>query len=1214
MNKQIAFLSFILGLLTLCSNLNAAERPHIILMLADDLGWGDVGYHDSKIETPNIDKLAKSGVQLNQFYAQPVCSPTRGALLTGRYPMRLGLQCGVVRPWAQHGLPLDERTLPQALTEVGYKTAMAGKWHLGHFAPKYLPMQRGFHQQYGHYNGALDYFTHIRDGGHDWHRDDKPNYDKGYSTNLIGEHAVRIIAKHDKTDPLFLYVPFNAPHTPLQAPQEYINRYAHFKNKRRQTYAAMVTCMDDAVGRITSALEKHNFPTEKTLILFCSDNGGVRQLGSNGELRSGKGTLYEGGVRVPAVAVWEGKLKAGTSCNEPLHVVDLYPTLLRLAGAKIDQSKPLDGKDAWQTIANNHKSPHEFILHNVTPFHGAIRIGDWKLIHNGHVRANATEQSKTELWELFNIREDLSEENDIRQKYPKVFQRLKTKLAELETEAAKPNIAPNRPPQEFKTPKVWGHFAEIIQTSSVEKESDSAENSPRMLTRWAKEVKPDSVLQEYPRPQLVRKKWLNLNGHWDFAITGKDDAQPTEFKRKILVPFPVESTLSGITEPVGAAKRVWYRRNIDIPDTWKSNSVILNFGAVDWQADLFVNGKKIGRHKGGYDPFSFDISSALNKTGKNEIIVSVWDPTNGGTQPRGKQFNDPKGIWYTPVTGIWQTVWIEPVSQTSIELLKLVPDVDKSSLRLTTVLRGVKNGVMLKAVAFEKGKQVGEITGPASQELWLPIRNPRLWSPDSPHLYDLKVTLFKGDNKLDEITSYFGMRKIELGKDKRGHNMFLLNGKPLFHYGPLDQGWWPDGLYTAPTDAALKYDIEVTKRLGFNTIRKHVKVEPARWYYHCDKIGLLVWQDMPSGMHHHRGPQHVSAESKTDAIMPEGHAKQFEVELKEMIDDFGSFTSIVMWVPFNEGWGQYDTKRIAKWVKEYDSSRLCNAISGWTDRGVGDMRDIHEYPGPAIENPGPNRAIVLGEFGGLGWPVKNHLWWDKRNWGYRTYTSRDELNKNYQRVVNNLHGLIGQGLAAAIYTQTTDVEGEINGLMTYDRKIIKLNEEALRKLHNSLYKSITHSVETIAGTSEKTPQQWQYHFGDVELGWNKLDFNASKWKSKTAPFQNGSIAHLGTGTRWANQFKKIHLRRIFTVNEKTDNLWISAFQNVGILYVHLNGELIMSLYKPRPTRRHYRHYDISVHAHLLKPGKNIISITAQKNAGLRGIDVGIYTLKMKKEN
>ena len=434
--------------------------PHIVILLADDLGWGDVGYHGSKIHTPNIDKLAESGTRLNQFYVQPVCSPTRGALLTGRYPMRLGLQCGVVRPWAEHGLPLDEQTLPSALKEIGYETAIVGKWHLGHNQADFLPRQRGFDQQYGHYNGALDYFTHIRDGGFDWHKNDRRNDDTGYTTDLIGDEAVRIISEHKKKRPLFLYVPFNAPHTPLQATKKHLARYSDWPNKQRATYAAMVTCMDEAIGKIVGALEDNAFPESNTLVFFCSDNGGIPRLGSNRELRAGKGKLYEGGVRVPAVMKWTSRLKANHDVNEPLHIVDLFPTLLKLASVAPNGSKPLDGKDVWPTIADGEPSPHEFILHNATPFCGAIRMGDWKLIHNGSVAANATNPPKKETWELFNIAKDPSEKENRRQSRPKVFARLKAKLTELSATAVKPNIPPNKAPAGFKVPKVWGETSE----------------------------------------------------------------------------------------------------------------------------------------------------------------------------------------------------------------------------------------------------------------------------------------------------------------------------------------------------------------------------------------------------------------------------------------------------------------------------------------------------------------------------------------------------------------------------------------------------------------------------------------------------------------------------------------------------------------------------------------------------------------------------------
>jgi arylsulfatase A-like enzyme len=371
--------------------------------------------------------------------------------------MRLGLQCGVVRPWAEHGLPLDETTLPQMLGQVDYATAIVGKWHLGHIASDYLPTRRGFDRQYGHYNGALDYFTHIRDGGHDWHRDDLPNRDEGYTTDLIGREAVRIIAEHDKSRPLFLYVPFNAPHTPLQAPQSYIEKYAHMHDRNRRVYAAMVDCMDVAIGEILAALDDNEFAPENTLIFFCSDNGGIPRLGSNRELRAGKGTLYEGGVRVPAVMVWKGRLQPGSVVDQPLHIVDLYPTLLKLAGVTLRQQTPLDGKDAWPTISAARPTPHEFILHNVTPYHGAIRLGDWKLVRNGRVSANATKVEGDDVVELFNIATDPSEKQDLSQDHPDVVQRLKAKLDQLAAEAVPANIPPNRAPRDFRVPKIWGH-------------------------------------------------------------------------------------------------------------------------------------------------------------------------------------------------------------------------------------------------------------------------------------------------------------------------------------------------------------------------------------------------------------------------------------------------------------------------------------------------------------------------------------------------------------------------------------------------------------------------------------------------------------------------------------------------------------------------------------------------------------------------------------
>lgn len=434
----------------------ASRQPHIVMILADDLGWGDVGYHGSEIKTPNIDALAEAGTRLSRFYVMPVCSPTRGALMTGRHPMRLGLQCGVVRPWATHGLPTDERTLPQALKEVGYTTAIVGKWHLGHNDPAFLPTRRGFDLQYGHYNGALDYFTHIRDGGHDWHRNDRRNDDKGYATELIAQEAVRVIDEHDPETPLFLYVPFNAPHSPIQAPQKYIDQYTHIKNEKRRIYAGMVACMDVAIGQIVRQLNESGYAPEDTLIVFTSDNGGIRQFGSVGPWRGQKGTLYEGGVRSPTVAVWKGRLKPGSEVKEALHIVDLYPTLLRLAGAEVNSDKPLDGRDAWPTIADGESSPHDTILLNSTPFTGAIIENHWKLVRNGQVRANETQLPENEEWELFDLATDPAERVNLYGRRSEVAQRLQKMLDAFGHSAVEPNIPPNRAPEGFKSPAVWG--------------------------------------------------------------------------------------------------------------------------------------------------------------------------------------------------------------------------------------------------------------------------------------------------------------------------------------------------------------------------------------------------------------------------------------------------------------------------------------------------------------------------------------------------------------------------------------------------------------------------------------------------------------------------------------------------------------------------------------------------------------------------------------
>ncbi|NIM52291.1 MAG: hypothetical protein GTN62_13465, partial [Gemmatimonadales bacterium] len=459
-----------------------------------------------------------------------------------------------------------------------------------------------------------------------------------------------------------------------------------------------------------------------------------------------------------------------------------------------------------------------------------------------------------------------------------------------------------------------------------------------------------------------------MNGTWDYAIRDSAAARPVEFDGHIVVPFPVESQLSGVMRRVAPNERLWYRRTFSLPDVPEGHRWLLLFGAVDWLARVYLNGEQVGEHRGGYDPFTLDITDALIPQGEQELVVSVWDPTDQGDQPRGKQVLDPHGIWYTAVTGIWQTVWLEPVADVHITGLRIVPDVDAGVVTVSVRAANAAGAARVRAVASAEGRPVAQAEGTLAGVVTLRIPNARLWSPDDPFLYDLTVRLEDSDS----VQSYFGMRKISVDRAEDGHQRLFLNNQPLFQFGPLDQGWWPDGLYSAPTDEALRYDVEVTRRLGFNIARKHVKVEPARWYYHCDRLGLMVWQDMPSG-------NNDSDEGK----------EEFAAELRRVVDALYNHPAIVMWVPFNEGWGQHDTERYVEWLKQYDPTRLVNNASGWSDRGVGDVVDIHRYPGPGMPRLEETRAAVLGEFGGLGLPVEGHLWVNRDNWGYRTYDTRE---------------------------------------------------------------------------------------------------------------------------------------------------------------------------------------------------------------------------------
>jgi hypothetical protein len=749
-----------------------------------------------------------------------------------------------------------------------------------------------------------------------------------------------------------------------------------------------------------------------------------------------------------------------------------------------------------------------------------------------------------------------------------------------------------------------GACAALAQTG-CEPTVETAEWTPKpgLKTRWATEVDPELPLPEYPRPQMVRPDWMNLNGMWEFTIQPREGGPPQQYPDRILVPFPVESALSGVAGTVTPDQKIWYRRTFSLPDSLSDflsegegrGRWLLHFGAVDWEAEVFLNGESLGTHRGGYDAFSFDITESLVQGQDQELVVGVWDPTDDGNQPRGKQVLEPHGIWYTAVSGIWQTVWLEPVAEQYVESLQVEPRLDDSSVGVMVAVEGAAGPVHIAVTVRDGGSIVSEADGLSDETVVLPIPDPRAWSPDDPFLYDLEVRLDAAGAESgasgaptseaaespagDRVASYFGLRTISVGEDEDRHLRLLLNGQPLFQYGLLDQGWWPDGLYTAPTDEALRFDVEKTRELGFNLIRKHVKIEPARWYYHCDRGGILVWQDMPSG-------DNEGQEAE----------EQFASELASLVRSLRNHPSIVMWVPFNEGWGQHATERYVEWIQAEDPSRLVNNASGWTDTGTGDVLDIHRYPGPgapppeALATPFP-RVGVLGEFGGLGLPLAGHTWVQEDNWGYRSYETLEDLNRAYADLLTQLRPLIGEGLAAAVYTQTTDVEVEVNGVMTYDRGLTKLNDTA-PGIHARLF-GPPPILRPVVPTSVQEGQEWRFTTSDPGQGWEEPDFDDSGWIEGMGGFGNSNTPGSVVRTAWNSS--EIWIRREFS-------LFLRIHHDEDAVVV-LNGEEIASLtgyttgYRLVPLTREA--------AALLTAGANTLAVHVRQTDGGQYIDVGI---------
>ncbi len=696
---------------------------------------------------------------------------------------------------------------------------------------------------------------------------------------------------------------------------------------------------------------------------------------------------------------------------------------------------------------------------------------------------------------------------------------------------------------------------------------------------------------------MVRKAWMSLNGPWTYGLTNKTSVDPPSLMGQILVPYPMESALSGVQKASVPDQQIWYRRTFTVPAAWQGQHVLLHFGAVNWESRVLVNGKQVGAHRGGYDGFEFDITSAL-KPGANDLTVSAWNPLlsdNPADQVLGKQRLRPGGIFYTAATGIWQTVWLEPVPETHVASLKITPDVDAGMLHLTVNTAEPASDTTVQITAAD-GKTISTLRGNTGTELKLSLPSPHLWTPNDPHLYTLHISLLQKGKLVDHLDSYFAMRKISLGKDEKGQTRILLNNKFLFQVGALDQGYWPDGIYTAPTDAALRYDIEAAKKFGLNLLRKHAKVEPDRWYYWTDKLGMLVWQDMPQGF-----------SGKGGAISDEGKA-QFEVELRRLITGFYNHPSIIVWTTFNEGWGQHDTPEIVSLVKRLDPTRLVNHASGWNDEKVGDLADTHDYPGPGAGKPEATRAAVNGEFGGITMRVPGHMWTEDV-FGYGT-TLRDPrlVTKRYQQLLQKAYQLRDtQGTSAVVYTQLTDVEQESNGLLTYDRAITKADARIVTAANEGRFPPLPPNPNPdILATSADDPAIWSYTTTKPTNDWMQSGFSVSSWKTGPGAFGQGvGNPH----TSWTTD--DIWLRREVTLNANLPSkLSFLVFHDEDV-EIYINGVLAASAkgyvgdYVELPMNAAGRA--------ALKSGKNVLAVHCHQTIGGQYIDVGMVKSSGVKE-
>lgn len=708
-----------------------------------------------------------------------------------------------------------------------------------------------------------------------------------------------------------------------------------------------------------------------------------------------------------------------------------------------------------------------------------------------------------------------------------------------------------------------------------------------LMTRWAKDVNPQNPLPDYPRPQMTRATWLSLNGLWQFENAGNASSIPRNriLPERVLVPFPIQSALSGVGQKY---KQVWYRRTFEIPSAWKKapdQHVLLHFGAVNYESGIYFNGKLIGTHKGGYDPFSFDITERLQE-GQNELIVGVIHQANWSDIVRGRQNSDARSGFYSAATGIWQTVWLEPVSAAHIEDLTITPDVDGSVLEIRADTVNAE-GENVTIDVLDGTAVVAQGRGAAGTAIRVPIPNPKLWSPANPFLYSLKINLLKNNEIVDSVGSYAALRKISVGPDETGKTRLLLNNKPLFQVGVLDAGYWPDGIYTAPTDEALKFDIEAAKKLGFNLIRKHAKIEPARWYYHADKLGMLVWQDMPGG------------ENKTPQTK-----RQFETELRRMVETLRHHPSIVMWVLFDEGKGQFDAERLAQTLKIQDPTRLVSNASGGDDKYAGDVHDTHNFPSPRSNAPEAKRAAVVGEFGALPYYVADHSWSDhfevqEKEGKQEKFDEAEGLTRRYENLMRQAWKLKeNTGTGAVVYAQLTDIEKDVTGFYSYDRAVLKTEEARIHAANSGPLppKPLT----MLATTAQKEPVEWKYTTKRPQEGWEREGYDDLDWKSSPAPFGTLDKPEMPVRTEWKTH--EIWLRRTIELpaDFKTPLLLLLHDDDATI---YINGILAAKV-----TGKNDEYEEIPLLTsgrEALQPGKNLIAVMVTQKEGNQVFDLGL---------